>query len=245
MNSILRIIPGLPGHGGVINKQPTNAHTGAQPAVAGPQQSQYIALYDWRRCHVRAFCRATSDAAFSLLAQHADVLGACEVPFWRSIQMCIMRLKISFGTARTRVPRNPQKPLSVYELQSMHAVECIGQYCMHVSMIAVSDNIFIHTSLARHAMQMNVAAFCGRTSGQKQLFGSSLISMQACRNACEHDRCQQHQFHSHFIRPPCHANECCCIPWQHVSGQKQLFGASLISIQACRNGRKACEHGYC
>ncbi|KAF5837459.1 hypothetical protein DUNSADRAFT_4375, partial [Dunaliella salina] len=52
------------------------AAPGAQTAVAGPQQSQYIALYDWRRCHVRAFCRATSDAAFSLLAQHADVLGA-------------------------------------------------------------------------------------------------------------------------------------------------------------------------
>eukprot|EP00967_Tisochrysis_lutea_P014723 scaffold16556_cov20-Tisochrysis_lutea.AAC.2 len=79
MNSILRIIPGLPGHGGVINKQPTNAHTGAQPAVAGPQQSQYIALYDWRRCHVRAFCRATSDAAFSLLAQHADHVGVFDV----------------------------------------------------------------------------------------------------------------------------------------------------------------------
>lgn len=33
-------------------------------------------LYDWRRCRVRALCRAASDAALALLAGHADALAA-------------------------------------------------------------------------------------------------------------------------------------------------------------------------
>lgn len=37
------------------------------PGQSGLQQSQYIALYDWRKARVRAFLASTSDAAIALL----------------------------------------------------------------------------------------------------------------------------------------------------------------------------------
>ncbi len=37
--------------------------------LGGPQQSQYLAVYDWREARVRAFLASTSDAAVELLLE--------------------------------------------------------------------------------------------------------------------------------------------------------------------------------
>lgn len=37
------------------------------PGAGGPQQSQYLALYNWRKARVLSFLASTSDAAIAML----------------------------------------------------------------------------------------------------------------------------------------------------------------------------------